>query len=151
KNLRSNMINKFYIIFFIMVFTSCNNSEIKKNELNNNSSLKYELISKLNLNKIVNKILFVPDNSCKGCLLETIEWCEKLTARSNIKLYYFNELNLEKNDCAKSQDSINFKIDYINYDIYGITLFELLKDSIKVTYIEPSNLDSIYSAITQIR
>lgn len=145
------MINKFYVIIFITVFISCNNSNKKNDEQKINSNIKYELISKLKLNKKVNKILFVPDNSCKGCLLETIEWCEKLTASSNIKVYYFNELNIDKNDCAKRQDSINFKVDYINYDIYGITLFELLKDSIKVTYIEPSNLDSIYSTITQTR
>ena len=135
------------ILFVILILLSCNNEKnnhIKKNIINSNCK---KLIIKLNLNKKINKVIFVPDNSCKGCLKQTLEMCELLSSKSNVKLFFIDELKIEKNICAMDNSNIDLDFSYSNYEIYGITLYELLKDSIKITYIDPSNIDSIYTSI----
>ena len=138
------------IIFISLVLLSCNNNEQKNVSTNDETegpNLRMELVNSLDLSDQIKNILFVPDNSCKGCLQQTFKMCEELSKVNNLKVYYFNELELAESECAKNSDKIDFKIDYINYDIYGITLYELTKDSVSITYITPSNIDSIYTEL----
>lgn len=135
------------ILFVFLILLSCNND--KKNQINKNTfqSNCYKLLNELKLDKKINKVIFVPDNSCKGCLKQTLEMCELLSSKSNVKLFFIDELKIEKNICAMDNSNIDLDFNYSNYEIYGITLYELLKDSIKITYIDPSNIDSIYTSI----
>lgn len=135
------------LCLLVLMLSACNNASIKqsnKTESQNIPDYKSKLLKKLDLGKDIDKILFVPDNSCKGCLKRTIDLCDKLSSNKNLKIYYINELGLIKNECAKKHDSINFDIDYSNYDIYGITLFDLDKDSVNITYVDANNIDSVY-------
>lgn len=142
------MKNKLLICFALFSFFSCTKMNENKEKLEDTHQIpnyKLDLIKNLDLSDDIEKILFVPDNSCKGCLNQTISLCEILSANKKLKIYYFNELNLIKNECSLSKDTIKFDIAYTNYDIYGITLFELLTDSIHITYVDANNIDSVYS------
>lgn len=144
------MKTKILLYFVILLLCSCDESSNRKHQIEESQQIlnyKLELLKSLQLEKNINKILFVPDNSCKGCLKQTLNLCEKFSANEHLRIYYFNELNLTMNDCARSKKSIKFDIDYINYDIYGITLFELNKDSIYITYVDANNIDSVYKQL----
>lgn len=144
------MIYKLFICLFVLLFIGCNDSsknDLQLKEAQTITNYKIELIKSLNLSENIDRILFVPDNSCKGCLKFTKDNCEKLSAKENLEIYYFNELNLNMNECTMRHQSTKLKIDYTNYDIYGITLFELYKDSISLTYVDATNIDSIYSLL----
>lgn len=138
-----------YLTLILLLF-SCNNQAENDDYLEEpktNLNYKNELIKSLKLDELVNKVLFVPDNTCKGCLKFMKENCESLTSNKFLEVYYFNELNIDMNDCTKKHQLKKFAIDYTNYDIYGITLYELNNDSVKITYIDATNIDSIYKLL----
>jgi hypothetical protein len=142
---------KILTILIALLFFGCDDSANKnRTEVKGTqqiSNYKLELIESLKLNDDIDKVLFVPDNSCKGCLKHTIDICEDLSGVEGLKLYYFNELNSSLNNCARNKEPIKLIMDYTNYDIYGITLFKLLKDSIAITYVDANNIDSVYKEL----
>ena len=138
--------NKIIVLLIILTLICCNSEKSKNTQKQEILIMKeseqeiLQLFKKYNCNKI----LFIPENSCSGCFQRTIKDCDKLANSKNIKLFYINELELEVNDCMKSLEASPLKEFYTNYEIYGITLFENYNNTLKITYIDPSNIDSIY-------
>jgi len=132
-------------LFLIVILTSC---KTDNNKISSDNVIMetYKQLPELTIKK---QVLLIPQNSCGGCRAYVFKNYQRLSQIEDLQLIYlkYGDISVKPLN-AQDIKTIYLKPVEKNCDLYGITLYSLIGDSIVTTReLNPTNIKTVIDSL----